>query len=318
MDERGTFLCVTPNPVVDTSMYIDAFRPVYRTEADRITHTAGGKGNNVARVLVGMGHHATALTALGGASGRHVADLLAEDGIAIAGATVSGDTRITITIFDRHGEQRGYFAPNAPFTPADAGAMRAAFYTALDTARAVCLCGSSPGPEADALYPEFLRAAAGKGIPTLLDTYGEALRLGLDAAPDVIKINQKEAADLLGRDLTMRGAQVDALSALCERAGRWAALTLGAEGALFADRETGGRWMAAPPPVEAVNPIGSGDAMTAGLLAALVDGKSPEAAFRQGMAAAAANAQTWEAGRITGAEIEALLDRVPIERLAQA
>jgi tagatose 6-phosphate kinase len=315
MQEGRTFLCVTLNPVVDTALYVDAFRPVYRTDAHRITHTAGGKGNNVARVLVGMGRRATALAALGGASGRHVADLLAGDGIAVAGATVSGDTRVAVTIVDRNGEQRGYFAPNAPFTPADADAIRAAFYAALDTARAVCLCGSSPGPEADALYPEFLRAAAGKGIPTLLDTYGQALRLGLEAAPDVIKINQKEAAGLLDRDFTTLTGRVEAVLDLSTQAGRWAVLTLGAEGALLADRGTGGLWRASPPFVEVVNPIGSGDAMAAGLLAALVDGDPPERAFRLGMAAAGANLQTWEAGRVAGAEVEALLGRIYVEPL---
>ena len=104
--------------------------------------------------------------------------------------------------------------------------------------------------------------------------------------------------------------QIAALDALRRWGSDWAVLTLGEQGALFAAGER--RWSARPPRVEAINPIGSGDAMTAGLMAGLVRGLPPEECFRLGMAAAAANTLTWEACRFDAAVVEALLPKVEI------
>ena len=99
-----------------------------------------------------------------------------------------------------------------------------------------------------------------------------------------------------------------ALEALRGWGSDWAILTLGEQGALFDAGER--RWSARPPVVEAINPIGSGDAMTAGLMTGLVRGLSSEECFRLGMAAAAANTLTWDACRFDAAAVEALLPQV--------
>ena len=154
------------------------------------------------------------------------------------------------------------------------------------------------------------KSAAARGIPTLLDTYGEALRLGLEAPPTIVKANRAEAGALLGRALDTIDAQIEALDTLLQSGPEWAVLTLGEEGALLAC--AGECWVGRSPEVAAANPIGSGDAMTAGLLAGLLDGQPPEACFRLGMAAAVASALQWDAGRITTADVEAILPQVEI------
>ena len=62
--------------------------------------------------------------------------------------------------------------------------------------------------------------------------------------------------------------------------------------------------------VEAINPIGCGDAMTAGLMAGLMRGLPPEACFRLGMAAAAANTLTWDACRFDAGEVNRLVEQI--------
>jgi len=307
-------LCITLNPVVDMTFYVDELAPVYRTEARRTTHVAGGKGNNAARALIGLGHEVRALLPLGGASGRHEAELLAQDGIQTAIAWTSGETRIVVTLIDKQHQMRAYFAPGAPFTADDATRVRERFDDALaENITAMCLCGSSPGPLADNLYLEFLKTAAARGIPTLLDTYGEALELSLQAPPTIVKVNHAEAETLLGRSLSTQSAQLDALEVLRAGGARWSVLTLGEEGALLG--AAGIQWLARPPRIEALNPIGSGDAMTAGLLAGLVRGEPAEACLRLGMASAVASALHWDAGRITTADVQPLLPRIEITRL---
>ena len=303
-------LCVTLNPVLDTTFFVAEMRPVYRTEAQRVTYVAGGKGNNVARALRVLDEPAHALVALGGATGQHVADLLAAEGIAATPAWVSSETRLQITVVDRHFEQRSFFAPSGSFTPADAHEVRAQFERFLPAAKAVCLCGSAPAPEAAALFPELLSLAQDRGLSTLLDSSGEGLRLGIAARPTIVKCNLAEASALLGRDLSSNVAHVEALEVLAAFSSAWTVLTLGERGALFAAGDR--RWSAAPPKVEAINPISSGDAMTAGLLAGLVRGETPEGCFRLGMAAAAANTLTWDACRFNLADVVALLPQIEL------
>ncbi len=303
-------LCVTLNPVLDTTFFVDEMRPIYRTEARRVTYLAGGKGNNVARALRILDEPAHALVALGGDTGRHVASLLATEGIATTPAWVSSETRLQITVVDRRFEQRSYFAPNGPFRPEDARAIRAQFEGLLPAASAVCLCGSAPSPEAAALFLELITLARRRGLPTLLDSSGDGLRQGVTAAPRIIKVNLAEASALLGPELATSGEQIAALDELRRWGSDWSVLTLGEQGALFASG--GRRWSARSPRVEAVNPIGSGDAMTAGLMAGLARGISPEDCFRLGMAAAAANTLTWDACSFDAAAVEAIVRRVEL------
>ena len=207
-------LCVTLNPVLDTTFFVDEMRPVYRTEAQRVTYVAGGKGDNVARALGVLGEPAHALVALGGDTGRHVANLLAAEGMAATPAWVSSETRLQITVVDRRFEQRSFFAPNGPFTPDDAHEIRAQFERLLPAAGAVCLCGSAPAPEAAALFPELITLARRRGLPTLLDSSGEGLKQGVTVAPRIIKVNLAEAAALLGRRLVTPDQQTAALDEL--------------------------------------------------------------------------------------------------------
>jgi tagatose 6-phosphate kinase len=303
-------LCVTLNPVLDTTFFVDEMRPVYRTEAQRVTYVAGGKGNNVARALGVLAEPAHALVALGGDTGRHVASLLAAEGIAATPAWVSGETRLQITVVDRALVQRAFYAPAAPFTAADRTEFRRRFDALLPGADAVCFCGSAPDPTAAALVPELLTLAQRSGLPTLLDSSGEGLRQGVTAVPRTIKVNLAEAAALLGRELVSLGDQIAALDELRQWGSGWAVLTLGEQGALFAAGER--RWSARPPKVKAINPIACGDAMTAGLMAALTRGLPPEECFRLGMAAAAANTLTWDACRFDAGEVNRLEGQIEL------
>ena len=176
-------LCVTLNPVLDTTFFVDEMRPVYRTEAQRVTYVAGGKGDNVARALGVLGEPAHALVALGGDTGRHVANLLAAEGIAATPAWVSGETRLQITVIDRALEQRAFYAPAAPFTAADRAEFRRRFEDLLPGADAVCLSGSAPDAMAAELVPELLALAQRSRPAHAARQLGRGAAAGSDRGP---------------------------------------------------------------------------------------------------------------------------------------
>ena len=60
--------------------------------------------------------------------------------------------------------------------------------------------GSLPrGIESD-LYAELIRDVKRLGVPTLVDTEGEPLRLAMRAEPDVVTPNELEAEELVGQE----------------------------------------------------------------------------------------------------------------------
>jgi 1-phosphofructokinase family hexose kinase len=306
-------LCVTLNPLVDTSYFVDEIKPVYRTEVERITHVPGGKGTNVALALKALGQRARAFTVLGGRAGRHHADLMVEAGLDAAIAWISDETRVSITVVDRNHVQRGYFAPPPELTDEDVAVIRREFLRALDGATALCICGSALGPLTVPLVPEFVAAARARGLPTLVDTYGEALRLGVQAAPTIVKGNRNELAACLGRPLNTPAERWHALDELRQPGAQWAIMTLGEEGAIFA--APGERYLARPPQVTVVNPMGSGDAMTAAVMSGLLQGWPPAECFRYGMAAAVANVQSFLPCRFQHEEVEAALGQISLTRV---
>jgi 1-phosphofructokinase family hexose kinase len=301
-------LCVTLNPLVDTSYFVDEIKPVYRTEVKRITHVPGGKGTNVALALKVLGERPRAFTVLGGRAGRHHADLMLEAGLEAAIAWISGETRVSVTVVDRDNVQRGYFAPPPEITAEDVAVIRREFLRALEGVSAVCICGSALGPLTVPLVPEFIAAARSRGLPTLLDTYGEALRLGVQAAPTIVKANRHEVAGLLGRPLESAAERWQALDELRQSGAEWAIMTLGEEGAMFVTAEE--RWVAQPPPVPVVNPMGSGDAMTAAVMLGRLRGWPPVECFRYGMAVAVANVQSFLPCQFRRDEVEAALGQI--------
>lgn len=307
-------LCVTLNPLVDTSYFVDEIRPVYRTEAYRVTHVAGGKGNNAARALTRLGYRARAFTVAGSRTGQHLSDLIDADGVDKVIAWISGETRQSITVVDRAYQQRAYFAPPQVWQPDDVSIVRQQFARALDGAQAVCVCGSSPCALADELYPELVRAARARGAVTLLDSYGRALQLGLQAAPTIAKMNRHEASTWLGRPIESLADQLAVLDEMRRHGVEWAVLTLGEAGALLAC--DAGRWAARPPQVRALNPMGSGDAMAAVLVAGYLEGRTPLDCFRLSMAAAVANAVTWDVCYLDRRQVEAIAPQIEISPLA--
>ena len=101
----------------------------------------------------------------------------------------------------------------------------------------------------------------------------------------VITPNKEEAEALVGFALTDDESIIHAVRRLVQLGVDLAIITLGTEGLFYATTEESGRIPAFP--VDIVDPVGAGDALTAAVAYGLLEGVSPEEAVRLGMAAAA-------------------------------
>ena len=307
-------LCITPNPALDRILLVPGFAAggVWRARATRAV--AGGKGLNVARAVLSLGEPVRALAPLGGLAGATLARLAREDGLGLEALTIAGETRISTIVLDGAG---GASVVNEPGPEVGAEEWARLIAAARDLAtgsEAVAISGSLPSGVAPQDLLALARAVASPdGTPTWIDTSGAALAALLDAdhadrARLALKVNHLEAASALGPPIK-GGAEAGALARRLVESGFAAvAITLGPAGAVLAT--PAGLWSAEPPVVAAVNPVGSGDAFLAGLLAAWVQG--PAAALRLASACGAANAAGQGAGHVEKASVAALAARVVV------
>jgi 1-phosphofructokinase family hexose kinase len=150
------------------------------------------------------------------------------------------------------------------------------------------LCGSLPPGVDSHLYTKLIRLAEKHAVETLLDTDGDPLLHGLEAKPTIVKPNQSEAERLLNTALITRSQIIDAVRHIKELGPKSVVLSLGSRG-VIASTSTEGILEVIPPSIEAVSPIGAGDAMSAAIVWALQNGESFGEALRWGVAAGTAS-----------------------------
>jgi fructose-1-phosphate kinase PfkB-like protein len=168
--------------------------------------------------------------------------------------------------------------------------------------------GSLPPGVPDDAYANWITRARGGGALTAIDTSGAPLAHALEAQPWLVKVTLRECQGATGR-------KDDAMAAatwLLQQQIAQAVITVGPQGFAYAGSE--GHLGIRPPAVEAVNAIGSGDTLLAGIAAGLLRGPSFTEAMRLGAAAAAANAATLVCDLAEASPVETLLPRVVVDQ----
>ena len=104
----------------------------------------------------------------------------------------------------------------------------------------------------------------GRGKKVVLDASGPAFAQGVAALPHAIKPNLEELEELVGRELPDEAAILTAIEELIDRGIGCVVVSMGADGAIFAEGTT--RLAVRPPAVIVRSTVGAGDAMVAGFI----------------------------------------------------
>lgn len=305
-------LTVALNAAVDTSYIFDGFAVGEIHLVAELQRVAGGKANNVARVLRLLGAPVVATGFAGGGSGEFIQGDLRRHGIAAEYEQIPGESRTCLAMVDRVNGTLTEVREKGPAIPAEAAeAFLARFDRLLDGARAVVISGSLPPGIPTDYYGRLVERARGRGVFTLLDCSGGALKAALGARPDLVKPNREELAGWLGTsDVSdpLAGAR-----AMREAGAGAVAVSLGKDGLLYTGPE--GTWQVRPPAVAAVNTVGSGDSLVGGFTAGLLRGLPVPEALRLGVACGTANALTKGVASPRAEDIEAILPQVAVTAL---
>lgn len=306
-------LCVTANPAVDRVGVVPALKPgaVHRPQPVRVS--AGGKGVNVARVVVQLGGEAVASVLLAGHSGRWMAQAMQQDGIACLAAWTDGETRNCLSILDEAtGGLTEFYEPGIEVSRSAWESFETQTIDAMRLAGAVTLSGSLPHGAPESAYADLVAVANQAQIPCLVDTTGAALSRTLGERPAMVKLNAAEAGAWAGWSVSSPETAFAAADKLVGAGARAALVTLGRAGAVLVMGDEGylGRGLE----VSTRASVGSGDAMLAGLALTVARGGNWVEAFSWGLAAGAANAEQLGAGQVDRERVEALFRQVELIR----
>lgn len=309
-------LTVSLNAAVDVAYQVDNFQVGKINSVRELIRIAGGKANNVARVLASLDQKVISTGFAGGPSGQFIQENLRSHGITVDYESFNdGENRTCTAIVDQVGRTLTEVREKGPtLTEEAAEGFMDRFRRLVQRAELVVISGSlPPGIPADfygRLVTEAYRITQAR---TILDATGPALSMALSANPYLVKPNLEELEAWAGIELGDEAAILAAARRLQEAGPLVVAVSLGAEGLLVVAPE--GSWRATPPKVQSVNAVGSGDSLVAGFAAGVMEGLGAEDVLKLSVACGTANALTESVAVIRPDDLAWLRKEVRVERL---
>jgi 1-phosphofructokinase family hexose kinase len=282
-------LTLTANPAIDQNFTADRLAFDDRAYVQERSEAPGGRGINASTVLHSLGVETLAIAPCGGASGERFRELLGDCGFSIELVPIRQEIRTNRSITDRQGLTVKIDEKGPELEPDEIRALEETVLRRLGDADWLMLCGSLPPGVPSDFYKQLIEEARKQDVRTHLDVGGTPLLDGLDARPTIVAPNQTEAEQLSDRALIMRRHFHEAADHIRRMGAETVVLSLGSRGAVLAHE--GGVTEVIPPRIDAVCPIGAGDALNAAVLWATKNGSDMQDAVRWGVAAGTASAR---------------------------
>ena len=312
---------VTMNTALDRILTVPNFHRGQRHRASDKLTLAGGKGIIVARALKRLGVPVVATGLVGGRNGRRILEELSEEAVLDDLVRIEDESRTSTAVIDPTSGGYTEIIEWGPLVnPEELEVLRDKIGYLSRGAEMVVFAGSLPRGVDAGFYAEEIRELNRRGIPTVLDTEGEPLRLGVEAEPDLATPNQLEAEALVGQEFSDEEDFVLALDAITEMGAR--SVLVKNERGVFAhlrrEKERGRplRFRVDAPAVDVVSPVGAGSVLLAAFIAARLERVPHEEALRRAVAAATASTLVVGSGQFEPREASRLVADVQVHELA--
>jgi 1-phosphofructokinase len=310
-------LTISLNPALDLAVRLPqlALGHVNRTESTRLD--AAGKGVNVARVLVALGHDVVVSGFLGAANDAPFVRAFADLGVTDSFLRVPGETRINAKVAEHDGRITDINGPGLQVGAEEVGQLLDILESRASDLNhrldAVVIAGSlPPGVTANDLAM-LIESLQRHGLPVWVDTSGPALQRAIETRPTAVKPNEQELVQWAGESLDSESARLRAARRLHAEGVDEALISAGGEGVLWVSRR--GAWLATPPIMTVVSTVGAGDTLVAGMLHGVLEGLAPERALQLATALSAESVRHVGVGNPTAADFDDLQQQTHVRRL---
>lgn len=258
-------LTVTPNPALDSTITLDHLDVGESHRVPPAVTRAGGKGINVARVLLQKGFDTLAVAPVGEEDFREFKhDLGAIPSLLLP---VPGRARRSTAIVEQGSGRTTVLNESGRTVPANTWErVTDAVRSRLPHTGCLVVSGSIPPGAPESLVSDLLALAREAGIPTIADASGAHLLSAAAAGATLLKPNRRELAEATGDRDPLAGAR-----ALQAAGAGLVLVSLGEDGMMAVPRE-GPVLRARLDVVFAGNPTGAGDASVAAAASLLAAG----------------------------------------------
>ena len=282
---------VTFNPAIDYVVRLDA--PLEVGEVNRAKGedcVLGGKGINVSGVLAQLGCESVALGFVAGETGAWLERGLAAQGLKTDFVHLEqGMTRINVKIKAGQETELNGAGPDIPESAMQELEKK---LDSLNEDDILILAGSIPASLSQDTYERLL---------------ARLLVNVLQYHPFLIKPNNHELGEIVGRVLTTDEEIIAAARTLQQKGARNVLVSMAGDGALLVD-ENGEVHSIGCPKGKVVNSVGAGDSMVAGFVAGWMQTRSYSFALRLGTACGSATA--FSLGLATKEKIDELMKEI--------
>ncbi|MGC9551104.1 1-phosphofructokinase, partial [Vibrio metoecus] len=254
---------ITLNPALDLTGSMNQLNVGSVSLVEHSSLHAAGKGVNVAKVLSELGADVTVTGFLGRDNQELFCQLFNQLGVRDEFIRIDGATRINVKLVEHNGAVSDINFPGITVTQADIDAFEATLLRLAQDHDYFVLAGSLPkglSPQRCAGWISQLRSMNKK---VLFDSSREALMVGLEARPWLIKPNDEELSQWCGKELSTLKECQQAASQLAQKEIENIVISMGANGVMWLNEN---EWLhAKPPKMQVVSTVGAGDTLVAGL-----------------------------------------------------
>ncbi|MCM1507777.1 MAG: 1-phosphofructokinase [Ruminococcus flavefaciens] len=261
-------ITVTLNPAVDCAMGVEDYHENAVNRADYQHLTAGGKGINISIILNRLGVQTKALGFCGGETGRLLCSLL--DSMECPHSMTFLENQLTrINVKLKCGNvETEINGKGAEIAPDILDGFIDSLENTLKSSDTLVLAGSIPTSVPPDIYAQIMKRLSGKGIRICADSSGKPLIALLPYRPFLVKPNNFELGEILGRNISTPDEALAGAYELQKMGAVNILVSLAEKGAVLLT-ENAGEYRISAPSGTVRNSVGAGDSMLAGFLAGL-------------------------------------------------
>lgn len=259
------FLVIGLNPSIDNYLHCKNLKVNEKNLIDESQLIPGGKGFNVAACLAKQSEFVSILGFVGEQELDLFSSSLLLQKVKKLFIPIRGNTRINYKVIDdSSGDCTELNLAGFKITKEKINGLLALIEKNIEQYNLVSISGSIPPGVPPNFYARLIKLFKKYDVRCGLDSSGRELNYGVEALPDVLKINVHEMGELVGKELKTINQIVKATESLCHKGIQLVVVSMGRHGAIANNGSE--VWQAIPPTTNVVNPIGAGDAMMAGCL----------------------------------------------------
>jgi len=259
------FLTITLNPSIDYGFMVRDCELYKKNRITKLWRSIGGKGINTALVLGILGHPVISFLVVGDKERYSFEKVLIDNNVTPRIISINKSTRCNFKVIEiSSGKDTEFNEKGFSISPRIYLQIKKEIEKLLPSCGYLVISGSLPPGIKPDIYGELIHKSNQLNIINAIDTSGPELSISIESKPVILRLNKKEIEEYKGVTFENLRELGETAQQICKSGVRWVVVSLGADGALGADGSE--IWYASPPKMSVINPIGSGDAMLAGLL----------------------------------------------------